>query len=196
MWVCDKICVYKSKDGGNIVDKVLKMFISFFKIGAFTFGGGYAMIPIIEEEVVNKQGWVTKEEFMDMLVVSQSFPGAMAVNCSLFIGYKIAGVIGGVIALLGVALPSFLIILIIAAFFMQFRDNYYVNLVFKGISAAVPILVLTGVISLAKGVDKNIRNGVTLVIALIALIIFKINPIIVIVVAALYGAVFLRKKVE
>lgn len=178
------------------MDKVLKMFISFFKIGAFTFGGGYAMIPIIEEEVVNKQGWVTKEEFMDMLVVSQSFPGAMAVNSSLFIGYKIAGVIGAIVALLGVALPSFLIILIIAAFFMQFRDNYYVNLIFKGISAAVPILVLTGVISLAKGVNKNIRNGVTLVIALIALIIFKINPIIVIVVAAIYGAVFLRKKVE
>lgn len=178
------------------MDKVLKMFIAFFKIGAFTFGGGYAMIPIIEEEVVNKQKWVSKEEFMDMLVVSQSFPGAMSINCSIFIGYKIAGVLGGVIALLGVALPSFLIILIVATFFMKFRENYYVNLVFKGISAAVPVLVLTGVISLAKGIDKNIRNGITIVLALIALVIFKINPIIVIIVAAIYGAVFLRKKVK
>ena len=178
------------------MDKVLKMFIAFFKIGAFTFGGGYAMIPIIEEEVVNKQKWVSKEEFMDMLVVAQSFPGAMSINCSIFIGYKIAGVLGGVIALLGVALPSFLIILIVATFFMKFRENYYVNLVFKGISSAVPVLVLTGVISLAKGIDKNIRNGITIVLALIALVIFKINPIIVIIVAAIYGAVFLRKKVK
>lgn len=178
------------------MDKVLKMFIAFFKIGAFTFGGGYAMIPIIEEEVVNKQKWVSKEEFMDMLVVSQSFPGAMSINCSIFIGYKIAGVLGGIIALLGVALPSFLIILIVATFFMRFRENYYVNLVFKGISAAVPVLVLTGVISLAKGVDKNIRNGITIVLALIALIIFKVNPIIVVVASAIYGAVFLRKKVK
>lgn len=178
------------------MDKVWKMFLSFFKIGAFTFGGGYAMIPIIEEEVVNKQGWITKEEFMDMLVVSQSFPGAMSVNCSIFIGYKIAGVFGGVIALLGVALPSFLIILFVAAFFMQFRNNYYVNLVFKGISAAVPILVLTGVISLSKGIEKNIRNGIMIIIALIVLIIFKINPVIVIIAAAIYGVIFLREKVK
>ena len=176
--------------------KILQMFISFFKIGAFTFGGGYAMIPIIEEEVVNKRKWITKEEFMDILVVSQSFPGAMAVNCSTFVGYKIGGIIGGIMGLLGVVLPSFIIILIVAAFFMQFRNNYYVDLVFKGISAAVPILVLAGVISLSKGVEKNIRNGIIIVIALIALIFFRVNPVIVIIVAAIYGAVFLRKVVD
>ena len=176
--------------------KIWQMFISFFKIGAFTFGGGYAMIPIIEEEVVNKRKWITKEEFMDILVVSQSFPGAMAVNCSTFVGYKIGGIIGGIMGLLGVVLPSFIIILIVAAFFMQFRNNYYVDLLFKGISAAVPILVLAGVISLSKGVEKNIRNAIIIVIALIALIIFRINPVIVIIAAAIYGAVFLRKVVD
>lgn len=176
--------------------KIWQMFISFFKIGAFTFGGGYAMIPIIEEEVVNKRKWITKEEFMDILVVSQSFPGAMAVNCSTFVGYKIGGIIGGIMGLLGVVLPSFIIILIVAAFFMQFRNNYYVDLIFKGISAAVPILVLAGVISLSKGVEKNIRNAIIIVIALIALIIFRINPVIVIIAAAIYGAVFLRKVVD
>ena len=176
--------------------KIWQMFISFFKIGAFTFGGGYTMIPIIEEEVVNKRKWITKEEFMDILVVSQSFPGAMAVNCSTFVGYKIGGIIGGIMGLLGVVLPSFIIILIVAAFFMQFRNNYYVDLVFKGISAAVPILVLAGVISLSKGVEKNIRNGIIIVIALIALIFFRVNPVIVIIAAAIYGAVFLRKVVD
>lgn len=176
--------------------KILQMFVSFLKIGAFTFGGGYAMIPIIEEEVVNKRKWITKEEFMDILVVSQSFPGALAVNCSTFVGYKIGGIIGGIMGLLGVVLPSFIIILIVAAFFMQFRNNYYVDLVFKGISAAVPILVLAGVISLSKGVEKNIRNAIIIVIALIALIFFRLNPVIVIIVAAIYGAIFLRKVVD
>lgn len=176
--------------------KILQMFVSFLKIGAFTFGGGYAMIPIIEEEFVNKRKWITKEDFMDILVVSQSFPGAMAVNCSTFVGYKIGGVIGGIMGLLGVVLPSFIIIIIVAVFFMQFRTNYYVDLVFKGISAAVPMLVLAGVISLAKGVKKNIRNAIIMVIALIALIVFHINPVIVIIVAAIYGAIFLRKVVD
>lgn len=178
------------------MEKVLKMFISFLKIGAFTFGGGYAMIPIIEKEVVDKNKWVSKDEFMDMLVVAQSLPGAMSVNTSIFIGYKIGGVLGAVMALLGVALPSFLIILLVATVFMQFRSNYYVNLAFKGISAAVPVLVLTGVVSLAKGVDKNKRNIIIFIISLVALIIFKVNPIIVIIIAAIFGAVFLKGKVE
>lgn len=178
------------------MDKLFKMFISFFKIGAFTFGGGYAMIPLIEEEVVNKNKWVEKEEFMDMLVISQSFPGALAINCSTFIGYKLGGVLGGIVAIVGVTLPSFIIILLVATVFMQFRDNYYVNLAFKGITAAVPMLVLVGVISLAKGVKKNISNIVVGAIALIALLVFNIHPVIVILVSALYGIVFLREKVQ
>ncbi|MGG7178915.1 chromate transporter [Clostridium paraputrificum] len=177
------------------MDKLLKMFFSFFKIGAFTFGGGYAMIPLIEEEVVNKNNWLDKEEFMDILVVSQSFPGALAINCSTFIGYKLGGVLGGFIAILGVVLPSFIIILLVATVFMQFRDNYYVNLAFKGITAAVPMLVLVGVVSLAKGVKRNVKNVVIGIIALIALEIFKIHPVIVILIAALYGILFLREKV-
>jgi chromate transporter len=176
--------------------KILEMFISFFKIGAFTFGGGYAMIPLIEEEVVKNKKWIEKEEFIDILVVSQSLPGALAVNCSIFLGYKIGGVIGGIMALLAVVLPSFLIIIIIAAFFMQFRDNYYVNAAFKGITAAVPMLVLVGAVSLSKGFPKNTRTVITIIIALIALTFFNIHPVIVILLAAIYGAIFLRKKVS
>lgn len=178
------------------MEKLLKMFFSFFKIGAFTFGGGYAMIPLIEEEVVNKNKWIEKEEFMDMLVISQSFPGALAINCSTFIGYKLGGMIGGIIAILGVTLPSFIIILFVATVFMQFRDNYYVNLMFSGITAAVPMLVLAGVVSLLKGVNKNISNLLAGIIALIALVVFDIHPVIVIICSAIYGMVFLREKVE
>jgi len=126
------------------------MFLSFLKIGAFTFGGGYAMIPLIQAEVVDNKRWITEDDFLDILVISQSFPGAIAVNTSIFIGYKIQGIRGAVLALLGTILPSFLIILLVASYFMQFRDNYYVNLVFKGISAAVPVMVLIAVVNLSK----------------------------------------------
>ncbi|EEH96469.1 chromate transporter [Clostridium tertium] len=178
------------------MNKIIEMFIAFFKIGAFTFGGGYAMIPLIEEEVVNNKKWLEKEEFMDVLVVSQSLPGALAVNCSIFLGYKIGGLIGAIMALLAVILPSFIIIIIIAAFFMQFRNNYYVNAAFKGITAAVPMLVLVGAISLSKGLEKSTRTIVTIIVALIALTLFDIHPIIVIIVSAIYGVIFLRKKVS
>lgn len=178
------------------MDKLIKMFLSFFKIGAFTFGGGYAMIPLIEEEVVNKNHWIEKEDFMDLLVISQSLPGALAINCSTFIGYKLGGILGGIIAMLGVTLPSFIIILIIATFFMQFRDNYYVNIAFKGINAAVPMLVLAGVTSLLKGLKKNLQSVIIIVVALVALQVFDIHPVIVIISSALYGIIFFRKKMD
>ena len=157
--------------------KLIELFISIFKIGAFTFGGGYAMIPLIEEEVVKNKGWLSKEEFVDILVVAQSLPGALAVNTSVFLGYKISGIFGAITALLAVVLPSFFIILLIAMFFMQFRSNYYVNAAFKGITAAVPILVL-------------------IIISLVVLMFFDIHPVIVIIISGVYGAIFLRKKVN
>ena len=176
--------------------KIIEMFIAFFKIGAFTFGGGYAMIPLIEEEVVNNKKWIEKNEFMDILVVSQSLPGALAVNCSIFLGYKIGGFLGAIMALLAVILPSFFIIIIIAAFFMQFRNNYYVNAAFKGITAAVPMLVLVGAISLGKGLNKNKITILTIILGLVGLIIFKLHPVVIIIMSAIYGTIFLRKRVE
>lgn len=175
--------------------KSLELFLSIFKIGTFTFGGGYAMIPLIEEEVVVNKGWISKEEFWDILVVSQSLPGALAVNTSVFLGYKIGGFIGAMVALLAVILPSFLIILIIAVFFMKFRDNYYVNAAFKGITAAVPMLVLIGAISLSKGLEKNIRTLITIIVGIIALAFFNIHPVLVIIISGLYGVIFLKNQV-
>ncbi|MGL5150354.1 MAG: chromate transporter [Clostridium sp.] len=178
------------------MEKLFKMFLSFLKIGAFTFGGGYAMIPLIEEEVVNNNKWISKEDFMDILVVAQSLPGALAVNCSTMIGYKIGGIIGGLIGLLGVVMPSFIIILIVAAFFVSIRENYYVDKMFKGINSAVPILILAGVISISKGVKKSYMNIIIFLVALVLLAIFEINPVFVIIGAAIYGGIFLREKVE
>lgn len=176
--------------------KLIELFISIFKIGAFTFGGGYAMIPLIEEEIVNNKRWLSKDEFVDILIVAQSLPGALAVNTSIFLGYKISGILGALTALMAVILPSFFIILIIAIFFMKFRDNYYVNAAFKGITAAVPMLVLVGAISLSKGLSKNLRTILTIIIALIALMFFNIHPVLVVVISGVYGAIFLREKVS
>lgn len=182
--------------GGDFMKIIFDIFLSIFKIGAFTFGGGYAMIPLIEEEVVNNKGWLSKEEFVDILIVAQSLPGALAVNTSIFLGYKISGILGAITTLIAVILPSFFIILIIAIFFMQFRDNYYINAAFQGITAAVPILVLVGAISLSRGLSKNLRTILTIIIALIALMFFNIHPVLVVVISGVYGAIFLREKVS
>ena len=176
--------------------RLLNMFWTFFKIGAFTFGGGYAMIPLIEIEVVDKNKWISKEDFLDIIVISQTFPGAFVVNGSIFIGYRISGVLGAIIGLLGVILPSFFIILCVAVFFMKFREYYYVDLVFKGISAAVPILVLIAVVSLSKSLKKSYANLIVILLSIISILVFNIHPVIVILLSGLYGVIFLGKKVK
>lgn len=178
------------------MNKILTMFLAFLKIGAFTFGGGYAMIPLIEAEIVDKHHWIEKEEFLDIIVISQTFPGALAVNSSIFIGYKIGGIIGSILALMGVVLPSFFIILIVVHFFLQFRNNPIVDLVFKGISAAVPMLILVAVTSLSKSINKNIANLFIVIITVIGISVLDIHPVLIILLSGIYGAVFLRKKVN
>ena len=176
--------------------RILNMFWTFFKIGSFTFGGGYAMIPLIETEVVNKKKWISKEDFLDIVVISQTFPGALVVNSSIFIGYRIGGLLGAIIGLLGVILPSFFIILCIAVFFIKFRDYYYVDLIFKGISAAVPMLILIAVVSLSKSLKRNYVNLIVILVTIASISIFNVHPVIVILLSALYGVIFLGKKVK
>ena len=115
----------------------LESFGIFFKIGAFTIGGGYAMVPLIENEIVTKRKWIAQEDFIDLLAISQSAPGILAVNISIFIGYKLRGIRGSIITALGTILPSFIIILAIALFFHSFKDNPIVERIFKGIRPAV-----------------------------------------------------------
>ena len=114
----------------------LESFGIFFKIGAFTIGGGYAMVPLIENEIVTKRKWIAQEDFIDLLAISQSAPGILAVNISIFIGYKLRGIRGSIVTALGTILPSFIIILAIALFFHSFKDNPIVERIFKGIRPA------------------------------------------------------------
>jgi len=127
------------------------LFRSFFKIGLFTFGGGYAMIPLIEREVIDRRGWVERREFLDLLTLAQSVPGPIAVNTAVFVGYRIRGLRGALAALTGTILPSFTIILLIALFFADIRQNPVVDAAFKGMRPAVVALIVVPVIALAKG---------------------------------------------
>ena len=108
----------------------LEAFGIFFKIGAFTIGGGYAMVPLIENEIVTKRNWISKDDFIDLLAIAQSAPGILAVNISIFIGYKLRGIRGSLVTALGTVLPSFVIILAIAMFFHNFKDNPIVERIF------------------------------------------------------------------
>ena len=118
------------------------LFRSFFKIGLFTFGGGYAMIPLIEAEIINRRGWLARDEFMELLTLAQSSPGPIAINTSVFIGYKTRGVAGAAAAVCGAVLPSFICILVIAIFFAQVRHNVVVDAAFKGMRPAVIVVAV------------------------------------------------------
>lgn len=150
------------------------MFLSFFKIGCFTFGGGYAMIPIIQKEVIGKHRWVEKEEFINLLAVAQSAPGPMAVNVSIMVGYKIFRTRGAMAAFFGTVLPSFLILLAVAIFFSRIYENPTVNSIFKGMRPAVVALILQPVFSFARGI-KYWEYGVFVAIA--AAIWFGLSPV-------------------
>lgn len=161
------------------------IFVSFFKIGMFTFGGGYAMIPLIQREVIDNRHWVGKEEFLDLLTLAQSVPGPISLNTSVFVGYKVRGLRGAASALLGAILPSFAIILIIALFFADVRHNPVVDAAFKGMRPAVVALIIGPVISLARGMHWSMF----FVIAAAALAVWGLgwSPIYVLVAAAAAG---------
>ena len=124
------------------MQRLRTIFASFFKIGLFTFGGGYAMLPLIEQELIAKRGWIEHKEFLDLLTLAQSVPGPIAINTSVFVGYKMRGLKGAVAALLGSVLPSFVIILAIALMFADIRHNPVVDAAFKGMRPAVVALIV------------------------------------------------------
>ncbi len=174
--------------------QLLEMFLVFFKIGAFTFGGGYAMLPLIEVEVVEKKQWVTSQEFLDGLAVAQSSPGPVAVNTSIFIGYQRKGLSGALVCALGTILPSFFIILIIAMFFYRFRDNSIIDRIFMGIKPAVAALIFSAVYRLAKKSQMGKRSGIISILTVVAIIVVGLNPIFAILIGALAAIVYYRKE--
>jgi chromate transporter len=166
------------------------LFTTFFKIGMFTLGGGYAMIPIIEAEVVDKHKWVTKEEFLDLIAIAQSCPGVFAANISIFIGYRLKKVPGAIITCLGTCLPSFLIILLIAMFFHRFQDNPVVASIFRGIRPAVVALIAVPTFNLAKSAGITWATCWIPIGGALAIWLMGVSPILIILLAAIGGYVY------
>ena len=167
-------------------------FKTFFKIGIFTLGGGYAMIPLIEEEVVNKHRWVEKEEMLDLIAIAQSCPGVFAINIAIFIGYKLRQERGAIATALGTALPSFLIILAIAIFFKQFEDNRIVAAIFRGIRPAVVALIAVPTFRLGQRAKLN-KFTIWIPVACALLIwALGVSPIYIIIAAGLAGYIYGR----
>jgi chromate transporter len=164
------------------------IFTCFAKVGAFTIGGGYAMIPIIEREVVDKRNWITAEDFTDVVAISQSAPGLLAVNISIFIGYRLKGVKGSIIASLGCIIAPFLIMLLIATVFTDFKDNPVVERIFKGIRPVVVAVILVPMINLAKRNKLNWKTG-CIAAGSLALISFAHLSPVVLIATALTGAI-------
>jgi len=156
---------------------VLTLFATMFKIGLFTFGGGYAMLALLENEFVEKRKWMEKEEFLDMVAIAESTPGPIAINSATYIGYKKGGVLGSALSTLGVVLPSFIIIFTISLFFDAFLSFTYVSYAFRGIQACVVYLILSAGIKMFKGLKKNIYTIVAFSLTVIILVLFSLLSI-------------------
>ncbi len=168
------------------------MFVTFFKIGAFTFGGGYAMIPIIQEEVVEKKKWIDDEEFLDAIALAQASPGPVAVNTSIYCGYRLRGTIGAIVCTLGTALPSFITILVIAMAFYQFRGNAIIDKVFYGIRPAVVALILSAVYKMLVKANFGRQKLVVALGALLIMVFTNISPIWIVISGAV-GSIIINK---
>lgn len=174
---------------------VFELFTTFFKIGLFTFGGGYAMIPLIQRETAEKRSWVSKRDILDVIAVAESTPGPIAINSATFVGYQTAGFAGAFAATFGVVLPSFIIIYIIAKFLRNFNDITAVKYAFFGIRAAVLALMVNSVIKMAKQVPNTLFSYILGILSFAAVVFFDIPVLAVIVLSGITGIamVLLRK---
>ena len=172
--------------------EIIKLFLAFAKIGAVTFGGGYAMLPILQRDIVKKHGWATDDELVDYFAIGQCTPGIIAVNTATFIGYKQKGVWGGIFATLGVIFPSIVIISIIAAFITNYAELPVVRYAFNGIRVCVCILILNAVLKLSKSslVDKW-TSGIFTVVFILSMF-FNISAAILVLAAGLAGYIIKR----
>ena len=169
--------------------QLLNLFAAFFKIGLFTFGGGYAMIPLIHREAVENHRWISDEEMLDVLAISEATPGPVSINSATFIGCRVAGVAGSAAATLGVALPSFLIIAALSLFIMQYQRFTWLTWVFDGIRAGVVVLILNAVIKLGKQVPRTNFVAAVILVDFLAASFFNVSVILLLVLSGAAGVV-------
>ena len=168
---------------------LLSVFWVFFRIGAFTFGGGYAMIPLIQKEVVDDKKWISEDDVLDIIAIAESTPGPIAINSATFIGYKVAGVWGSFFSTLGVVLPSFLIIIAISFVLRQFESLKVVKYAFAGIRAGVLALIVKALVNMYKKCPKNIVSYIVIIASLLVAVVTDVNILYIIIGCALFGLV-------
>lgn len=174
------------------------LFLVFSKIGGFTIGGGYAMIPLIQAEVVEKKAWLDQEEFLDVIAIAEVTPGPVAINTSTYVGYKLAGFKGSLVATLGTTIPSFMIILIVAKYLWAYRNNPVLDRIFLGIRPAVVALVFSAVYRIGKGMNYSLYGIMWTLITAVGIIVFDFNPIFIILAAGIISiliGLYGKKKV-
>jgi chromate transporter len=171
---------------------IIKLFWEFFKIGLFTFGGGYAMIPLIEKEIVQKYHWLTIEQFTELIAISEMTPGPIAVNSATFVGYKVAKFWGAVGSTLGIVLPSFLVIWLIASVFFSFQDNQTVQAAFRGLKPAILALIVIAALTVGKVTISDYRSLIIFILVVAGIWFLKIHPILALIISAVFGMVFLK----
>jgi chromate transporter len=167
-----------------------KLFFTFFRIGLFTFGGGYAMIPLIQREAIEKYKWLSYEDFLDIIAIAESTPGPIAINSATYIGYKQKGVLGAFFATLGVALPSFIIILLISMFLMQYKDNLYIGYAFQGIRIAVSILILQAGVKLLRKLKWHWLTILLILFGFVLMLFHWLPTVFVILIGGIAGLLF------
>lgn len=168
---------------------ILPLFLTFFKIGAFTFGGGYAMIPLIQHETAEKRSWVSQKDILDIIAIAESTPGPIAINSATFVGYKTCGFWGAFAATLGVVLPSFVLISVISLILRQFQNIKEVQYAFAGIRAGVLALIVKALVSMYKQCPKGLVSYIIAIGAFACVVIFGINILYVIIGCAIAGLI-------
>lgn len=175
-----------------------KLFSSTFTLSAFTFGGGFVIIPLMRKKFVEEYHWIEEDEMLDMTAIAQSSPGAIAVNASIIIGYRLAGVIGALVTILGTVLPPLIILTAISYFYAAFRDNLTVQALMRGMQAGVAAVIIDVVYTMGKSIvkEKNILPILVMVAAFIAVYFFNVNVMIIILIAGLIGCgtIYLQTK--
>jgi chromate transporter len=169
-----------------MMELLLKIFVSFLKIGAFSFGGGYAMIPFIEEEIVGKYEWLLTKEFVDIIAIAEMTPGPIAINSSTFVGYKIAGFYGAAVGTLGVILVSFILISISAKYLTELKDSKTLKNIFMGIRPAVIGLILSAAVSVGRTAIVDFKSFIIAVFVLFAILKLNMHPILSIILAGIF----------
>lgn len=169
---------------------LLELFLAFLKVGAFSFGGGYAMLPFIEREVITNNNWISKTDFLDIIGISQMTPGPVSINTATFVGYKMAGVLGSIFCTIGVVIISFILVIIVSKVLVKFKENTIIQNALLGMKPILIALIINAFLSVAKDSYTDVKSIIITLIVGAMLMNKKIHPILTIVAAAILGIVF------